>query len=341
MALSTRTRYATAVTIVVAVVLIATSIAYQNNSQQVITPNDDFPVVSYNGTPTIDPSTYRLTVNGTVENELTFTLDELKAMPSVSEIETVRSVSGPTGRANWTGVTLLTLLDLAVLEPSAMKVVFHSADGYSSDLTVYEARLSDVLVCYEMNGQPLPADQGSPVRMVVPDHWGYKWAKWVTHIEVVDYDYKGYWESRGWSDSAWIGPQSDWYYHAVLLTVAGTSGALAAVSGMVNGRRRRKNEPYFLHPRLHTYAGYAFAILTLVVFIWWAAETYFYRGSIAYSIHGRLALASVLLETAGLLTGALLVRRWERARWWHWLFTVAGFAIFLLTIVLGIQLAIG
>jgi hypothetical protein len=280
-------------------------------------------------------------VDGTVQNNLSFTLDQLKALPSVTETATLRSVSGPTGRANWTGVMLSTILDMAGLEPSSMKVVFHSADDYSSDLTIDEARNSDVLVCYEMNGEPLPAGQDFPIRMVVPDHWGYKWAKWVTHIEVVDYDYKGYWESRGWSDNAWIGPQSDWSYHAILLTTAGSAGALAGVSGIVNGRRRSRGEPYFLHPRLHTYAGYIFAIMTLIVFLWWALQTYFYRGAFSYTFHGRLALTSVLLETAGLITGVFLVQRWEKARWWHWIFTVSGFLIFLMTIVLGIQLAIG
>jgi hypothetical protein len=280
-------------------------------------------------------------VDGTVQHNLTFTLDQLKALPSITEIETLRCVSGPTGRANWTGVMLRIILDMAGLNSSSKKVVFLGADSFTSDLTIDEARLADVLVCYEMNGEPLPAEQGFPIRIVVPDHWGYKWAKWVTHIEVVDYDYLGYWESKGWSDNAWINAPTDWYYHAALFSAIGIVGGLAAVSGIINGIRRRRGEPYFLNPRLHTYAGYVLTILLLVVFIWWASQTYYYRGGIFYTFHGRLALASVLLATVGLITGILLVQHWEKARWWHWFFTMSGFLLFLITIVLGIQLAIG
>lgn len=329
------------ITLIVIIVIISGSVVVQNNSQQNITPNNDFFVTSFNGTPTINASTYHLVVDGTVQHNLTFTLDQLKALPSITETETLRCVAGPTGRAVWTGVMLRNILDQAVLAPSAKKVVFLCADGYSSDLTIDEARLADVLVCYEMNGVPLPPDHGFPVRIVVPNNWGYKWAKWVTHIEVVSADYRGYWESNGWSDNATISSPSDWYYHAALFSVTGVIGGLAAVSGIMNGIRRRRGAPYFLQPRLHTYAGYVFAILVLIVFAWWASQTYYYRGEIFYTFHGRLALASVLLEAAGLVTGVLLTRKWEKARWWHWFFTVTGFVIFLITIILGIQLAMG
>ena len=220
-------------------------------------------------------------------------------------------------------------------------MLFLCADGYSSDLTIEEARLSDVLICYEMNGSPLPPEQGFPVRMVVPDHWGYKWAKWVTDIEVVNYDAKGYWESHGWSDNAWISAPTDWYYHAVLFTVTATIGGLAAISGVMNGRRRRAGKPYFLHPRLHIYAGYAFALMTVVVFVWWSFQTSYYRGELYYTLHGQVGLASVVLEIAGLVTGIFLVKKWEWARRWHWFFTMAGYMLFLVTIILGLQLAFG
>jgi hypothetical protein len=339
--MSSRTKYAVTVTLVATIIVIAAFVGVQNNSENTITSNNNFPVVSYNGTPAIDPTTYHLEVDGIVQHNLTFTLDQLKALPSVTETETLRCVAGPSGTANWTGVMLRALLDMAGLQPTSMKVAFLCVDNYSSDLTIDEARLSDVLVCYEMNGQPLPADQGFPIRIVVPDHWGYKWAKWVTNIEVVDYDYKGYWESNGWSDNAWITGPTDWYFHAILFSAAGVVGTLAAVSGVMNGRRRKRGDPYFLDPHLHTYVGYLFAVMVLVVFIWWCFQTEYYRGEIFYTLHGQVALASVLLETAGLITGVLLVRRWEKARWWHWFFSVTGFIFFLITIVLGIQLAIG
>ena len=109
----------------------------------------------------------------------------------------------------------------------------------------------------------------------------------------------------------------------------------------MNGRRRKRGEPYFLEPRLHTNVGYLFAIIVLLVFVWWSFQTDYYRGEVFYTLHGQMALASVLLETAGLITGVLLVRHWEKARWLHWFFSVTGYLFFLITIVLGIQLEIG
>ena len=159
--MSSRTKYAVIVTLMATIIVIAAFVVVQNNSENTITSNNNFPVVSYNGTPAIDPTTYHLAVDGTVQHNLTFTLDQLKALPSVTETETLRCVAGPSGTANWTGVMLRTLLDMAGLQPSSMKVAFLCADNYSSDLTIDEARLSDVLVCYEMNGQPLPADRAS------------------------------------------------------------------------------------------------------------------------------------------------------------------------------------
>ena len=339
MALASRTKYAILIVTVAIIVLLAASVEVVNNSEQTITPINSFPVISYNGTPVINATTYRLLVDGTVQHDLTFTLDQLRAMPNVTETETLPCVSGPSGRAVWTGVMLSTILNMTGLNSSSMKVVFLCADGYTTDLTIHEASLPDVLVCYQMNGVPLPADQGFPIRMVVPDHWGYKWAKWVTQIEVVDFNYQGYYETRGWADNAWL-DATPWYYHAALFSVAGVFGTLAAVTGVINGIRRRKGETKFLDPRIHTYAGYLFAIMTIIVFIWWAGQTNYYLGEFLYTVHGRLGLVAVLMITAGLISGVLLSGKNEKARWWHWFFTMGGYLLFLITIILGIQLAI-
>ncbi len=328
-------------TLAAAVLIGASAIVSGSNGDEPITPNDEFPVISIDGTPAIDPSSYRLAVNGTVQNDLDLTLDELKAMPPVTVTAELRSVSGPEGRARWTGVPLRTVLDMAVLDSSSQDVVFYSADEYSTSLTVEDASAADVLICYEMNGEPLPPDQGFPIRIVAPGHWGYKWGKWVTNIEVVDYDHRGYWESRGWSDNARMTPQSDWYYHAALLTAAGVAGALSGASGMVNGWRRINGRPYLVSPRVHTYLGYAFTILSIAALIWWVSQTYAYRGAVGYTWHGRLAVPAVVVGVIGMVTGALLVRRRKDVRWLHTLSSVLGLTAFVLTIVLGLLLAYG
>jgi len=325
--------------IVIGLVLAAGLAVVQNNELQSITPLKDFPVVSIDGTPTIDPATYVLVVDGTVQHRLALNLTELKALPSVTETEALRCVSGPTGRAEWTGVMLRTVLDMAGLNGSSMKVVFYSADGFTTDLNITESRLANVLICYQMDGVPLPPDQGFPVRIVVPDYWGYKWAKWVTHIEVVDFDYKGFWESRGWSDNALIAPPTDWYYHSILMTAAGVAGGVSGVSGVMNARWKKAGKPYFLNPRLHTYAGYAFVIFVVLVFVWWTNQIFFFRGSIFFTFLGRLGLGAVLLGVAGTFAGMSLNKDNERARWWHSAFTISGYALFVMAMVAGILLA--
>ncbi|MEE8325126.1 MAG: molybdopterin-dependent oxidoreductase, partial [Candidatus Humimicrobiaceae bacterium] len=74
--------------------------------------------------------------------------------------------------------------------------------GYSTSITLDEAMEEGVIIAYEMNGEALTDEHGFPVRMVVPEKYGMKWPKWINTIEFVDYDYRGYWEQRGWSDYA-------------------------------------------------------------------------------------------------------------------------------------------
>jgi DMSO/TMAO reductase YedYZ molybdopterin-dependent catalytic subunit len=89
-------------------------------------------------------------------------------------------------------------LETAGVSPDAVKVAFYASDGYSTDLPVETARREDVILAYEKDGVPL----SEKLRLVVPGKWGYKWISQVTDIELVDYDFKGFWESRGYSDTA-------------------------------------------------------------------------------------------------------------------------------------------
>jgi DMSO/TMAO reductase YedYZ molybdopterin-dependent catalytic subunit len=94
------------------------------------------------------------------------------------------------------------ILDLVGPEESVQEIVFKCADGYSTSITLEEAMQEGVQLCYRVNGETLLPKHGYPLRLVLPEKYGMKWAKWVTEIEFVDYDYKGYWERRGWSDYA-------------------------------------------------------------------------------------------------------------------------------------------
>ncbi|MGZ3715638.1 MAG: molybdopterin-dependent oxidoreductase, partial [Ktedonobacterales bacterium] len=102
--------------------------------------------------------------------------------------------------AQWRGTTLETLLALGGgVEPSGKYVVFTSVDGYQTGLPLADLLQARTLLAWQMNGAPLPARHGYPVRVVVPGRYGEQSAKWVTRIEVTDVEVKGFYQSQGWS----------------------------------------------------------------------------------------------------------------------------------------------
>lgn len=146
---------------------------------------------------------WQLLVNGLVQNSLNLTFSELNTMPRTTVNAVLYCVdypNSPVAQGNWTGVKLNLLLGEAEISPDTVKVAFTATDGYTTDLTVQTAMRQDVIIAYELNGQPLP----EKLRLVVPGRWGYKWISGISHIELVNFDFKGFWESRGYSDEAYI-----------------------------------------------------------------------------------------------------------------------------------------
>ena len=143
---------------------------------------------------------WQLTVTGLVENPLNLNGTEIEAMPKSSVNAAIICVDFPSNivaQGNWTGVKLRTLLEEANPSVEAIKVAFYAADDYSTDLPVETAMRDDMLLAYEKDGAPL-----NDLRLVVPGKWGYKWISQLTRIELVDYNFLGFWESRGYSDEA-------------------------------------------------------------------------------------------------------------------------------------------
>src|SRR5438046_6636517 len=104
--------------------------------------------------------------------------------------------------ALWEGIPLMDLLQRAGVKPGATKVAFHAVDDYTDSIHLSKALEPTTLLAVRMNGATLPQEHGFPARMLVPGIYGMKHCKWLTRIEVVNYDYKGYWQQRGWSDAA-------------------------------------------------------------------------------------------------------------------------------------------
>ncbi len=147
-----------------------------------------------------------LEIYGSVSTPLNLTYAELVSLPLVSEVAELRCVTGsPDVTYNWTGIPLFYLLTLAQIKPEAYKIVTRCSDGYTSDLLVEDALKPTTILALESNGTSLPQltyGPAGPNRLVVPGKYGYKWSSGVEEMEVVTTDYKGEWESSGYSDTA-------------------------------------------------------------------------------------------------------------------------------------------
>ncbi len=167
-----------------------------------VTPNDEMRVRTAEDDPVIDTDTYTLTVTGMVEDPLSFSFDDILAMPAEERLVDLPCVEGWTETSLWKGTRLAPLLESAGVLEGADNVVFYSPGGYTTSLTLEDIAETDPLLAYGSNGEMLPYEQGYPLKLVVPERLGYKWIKWVTSIEVISGDYEGYWESRGYSNQA-------------------------------------------------------------------------------------------------------------------------------------------
>lgn len=149
-----------------------------------------------------ESSPYDLQISGLVDHPVNFTYSELQSFPMISEVAYMKCEAGWTQLYNWTGIPLFFLLNITGVKSGATEVVFYASDGFSSSLTIERAIHSTTLLALKANGTVLSHSNGYPYRLVVPCKYGYKWVKWITKIEVIDYDYKGTYENMGYSDEA-------------------------------------------------------------------------------------------------------------------------------------------
>src|SRR4030095_4269080 len=190
-------------------------------NEGVITPNDAFFVRYHltNSPPPVDIDKFRLRVKGKVNTPLTLSVAELKTQFEPGEIVAVNQCSGNSrgfsqprvpggqlgngmmGNARWKGVPLKTVLTKAGLKAEAREVVFNGMDApvlpqtpdFVKSLPVDHALDGEVMLAWEMNGEPLPWLNGYPLRLVVPGCYGTYWIKHLHRIEIVDANYNGYW----------------------------------------------------------------------------------------------------------------------------------------------------
>jgi len=157
--------------------------------------------------PTFDPATYRLTVDGAVERPLSLTWDEVMALPQARQTTDFHCVTGWTvGNVHWQGVRLSDLWDRAKPTAEAKYANFISMEyPYVDSLSMAQTVLQQVMLGHSMGGAPLSQAHGSPMRLVIPEMYGYKGVKWLHRIELVPKLQAGFWEQRGYDVDAWVG----------------------------------------------------------------------------------------------------------------------------------------
>ena len=159
---------------------------------------------SIKGPQYIDETSYRLKITGLVAHPLNYTYDEvLTKHPHYKKVVQLDCVEGWSVTILWEGVAISDLLQDAKPAPNATTVIFHAYDGYSTSLPLEYILTNHIIMAHKMNNVTLPPERGFPFQLVAESKWGYKWIKWITEIEVSeDTEYRGYWESRGYSNSA-------------------------------------------------------------------------------------------------------------------------------------------
>jgi DMSO/TMAO reductase YedYZ molybdopterin-dependent catalytic subunit len=154
-------------------------------------------VLQFNGIPQIDIGKWRFRMWGRVENEMELTFEELVSLPSVKVYCDVHCVTGWSVLGiTWGGVSSKEIVKLC--NPDANFVIVHSADGYTTNLSLDDFLQDDVVFAYEMNGERLTLEHGFPLRLVVPRLYFWKSAKWVTGVKFTEIEERGYWESKGY-----------------------------------------------------------------------------------------------------------------------------------------------
>lgn len=174
-----------------------------------VTPTGELFVESFSQVPAIDPNSWRLTIDGLVAAPLTLDYEDMLRMPKVVTMRTLECIGNPVGGSLignpiWGGFLAGELWDQVRVSPEVLQARFTSADGYQTSVAQRWITQPEVLMAYEINGQPLPPEHGFPLRILIPGLYGQKMPKWLERIEFIDEPFLGHWESRGWSDEASI-----------------------------------------------------------------------------------------------------------------------------------------
>jgi DMSO/TMAO reductase YedYZ molybdopterin-dependent catalytic subunit len=179
----------------------------QPRSEQRVPPGQrqvtSFPVLDLGVRPEVSLQNWALTIGGHVENPVTLTWEQFLALPQFEDTSDFHCVTTWSQLdMRWQGVSFLTLAELVKPKPDARHVFFKSYDGYSTNNPLEVCLDDDVLVAHSWNGKPLSLEHGGPARVIIPKRYAWKGAKFIREITFLDRDILGFWELRGYSNTA-------------------------------------------------------------------------------------------------------------------------------------------
>ena len=162
-----------------------------------------FPVLDLGLQPVVPLDKWTLEVKGLVEHPLTFTWEEFHALPQFEDVSDFHCVTTWSKYdCRWAGVAFFTLVDMVKPKSEAKFVYFTGYDGYSTNAPLEHCLDDDVLVATSFDGKPVPKEHGGPARVIIPKLYAWKGAKFVRTIEFRAEDQPGFWEVRGYSNTA-------------------------------------------------------------------------------------------------------------------------------------------
>jgi DMSO/TMAO reductase YedYZ molybdopterin-dependent catalytic subunit len=162
-----------------------------------------FPVLHYGGVPRFDLKTWDFRVEGLVQNPLRLTYEEFLKLPKTVSVSDFHCVTGWSRLDNrWEGVVFKTICDLAKPRNEAKFVTIVCEDTYTTSLPLVDLLDPDVILAYRWDDKPLSVEHGGPLRLVVPKKYAYKSAKWMRKLQFTEERELGFWETRGYSNTA-------------------------------------------------------------------------------------------------------------------------------------------
>jgi DMSO/TMAO reductase YedYZ molybdopterin-dependent catalytic subunit len=160
-----------------------------------------WPVLTAEVVPHLVPEQWTMTVDGLVENPHTWSWRDVHALPASTYFGDIHCVTTWSKfDVTFAGISVDALLEVARPRPEAAFVMAHSTTGYTTNLPLVDVTGGKAWVVWEYDGKPLPVEHGGPVRLLVPHLYFWKSAKWVTRLELMAHDRKGFWEQNGYHD---------------------------------------------------------------------------------------------------------------------------------------------